>query len=370
MTIIVAFIAGKFCIKHSPKKIAIIFAVVFMISTAMWGYADSAAELALLMCVSITAAAVWAYNVNPVILSNWFPRKKGIVMGWATMGCPVAAGTTVYFYNFGAKLFGVKGSFVIYSIIVGVALIMVAFLLSDNPETVGCYPDNDQSMSKEDVEELLKKEQELRENSPWTTQRLLRTPKVWKIALCQGVLALFSGGIMSQLVPRMLEVGIPQGRAIALMLVSGISACIGSYLIGVFDAKVGAKKATMLVYFLAIAALILNLTGIELMIVISLIIIGVSVGGAANFTASICIEYWGRSGFANAFSVFMPIVQIMSAFGAVWFAQISARLGGYSASYIATIILLVITAIVFSSVNGNFVKECEEKFALEDQKNK
>ena len=67
-----------------------------------------------------------------------------------------------------------------------------------------------------------------------------------------------------------------------MMLASGLLALPGSYLCGVIDSKIGARKAAYTSYVFGILAMLLNLTGNTVCVWISLVCIGMVVGGAAT----------------------------------------------------------------------------------------
>ena len=90
------------------------------------------------------------------------------------------------------------------------------------------------------------------------------------IGLSLGIMELLSLGIMTNFVPRMMQVGyvsvaprrhgFPRFGVIFLMLaIACIAACFGSVGCGIMDAKLGPKKAIQITMIIAIIAIVLNL---------------------------------------------------------------------------------------------------------------
>ena len=205
-------------------------------------------------------------------------------------------------------------------------------------------------------------EKGINKESIWTTQKLLSTPQVWIHGLTLGVQLLFASGLMVQLFPRLLEIGFDPGMAGMMMLASGLLALPGSYLCGVIDSKIGARKAAYTSYVFGILAMLLNLTGNTVCVWISLVCIGMVVGGAANWPASLCIEEFGDS-FANGYGIIQPMIQVVGAVGPAFFAAFYGMTGSYKIPYICGAVLMFIGLIGFATLaKPGFAKKEEEKY--------
>ena len=147
-----------------------------------------------------------------------------------------------------------------------------------------------------------------------------------------------------------------------MMLASGLLALPGSYLCGVIDSKIGARKAAYTSYVFGILAMLLNLTGNTVCVWISLVCIGMVVGGAANWPASLCIEEFGDS-FANGYGIIQPMIQVVGAVGPAFFAAFYGMTGSYKIPYICGAVLMFIGLIGFATLaKPGFAKKEEEKY--------
>lgn len=368
-TVVGAFLVRGLTSKFSVKTLSIVWGIVFTASIALIGFVKEFWMVSVLITVISFTGSNWCYNLNPIIIANWFPRKKGVVMGIATIGIPAAAGLTTVIYNWSVNTFGMELAFMPYVALCALALLILVFWVKENPEEAGFNPDNDNTITKEEVAKMFEEGQKIKANSPWTVKRTLATKEVWVIALAMGVQLLFAGGIMSQMIPRLLELGNSVDKAISMMLFSAICACVGSYIMGFVDTKLGTRRAIQIVYIISVAAMLLNLTGNSIAVYASLVLVGCVVGGASNFSASLCASYWGRFNFASSYGIIQPIIQIIGAFAGVYMAQVAAHFGGYSASYIGLIILSIIGLVAFSLIkDGSFVQRREAQFESEDKK--
>ena len=144
------------------------------------------------------------------------------------------------------------------------------------------------------------------------------------------------------------------------MMASGLLAMPGSYLCGVIDSKIGARKAACTSYVFGIIAMAANLSGINIGVWASLVCIGMVVGGAANWPASLCIEEFGDS-FANGYGIIQPIIQLVGAVGPAFFALIAGATGSYRIPYMCGAVLMAAGLICFVMfAKPGFVKREEE----------
>lgn len=330
---------GRLAVKYSVKKLSIIALILYLIAMVGLGTASSLFMFGVCLVLSNGLSNGAGYQMAPVLISTWFPKKKGIIMGIVTMGIPLCSGMATMIYSAGYKVMGEFGGFLPYMIFTLIAMAVLIFGLSDRPEEKGFLPDN--GMKSDNPEEETEKKESI-----WTTAKLLRTPQVWVHGLTLGIQLLFAGGIMVQLFPRLLEIGFSEETAGLMMLVSGLLALPGSYISGVLDSKIGARKAACTTYVFGALAMVFNLTGNTVCIWISLVFIGMVVGGAANWPASLCIEEFGDS-FANGYGIIQPIIQVVGAIGPVFFASIAGMTGSYKLSYVGGAVLMVVGLLLF-----------------------
>lgn len=352
--IVAGFVLGKLSVKHSAKNLSIICFIIYAAVMFTLGATSNFTLFAVCLILANGISSGIGYQLSPVLISKWFPKRKGIIMGLVTMGIPLCSGVATMIYQSGYKAMGSVGGFLPFIIIAAVAFVVLVLFISDDPAKKGFVPDN--GVKGESTEEKVNKE------SIWTTQKLLATPQVWAHGITLGIQLLFASGLMVQLYPRLLEVGIDPGTAGMMMLASGLLALPGSYISGVIDSKIGARKAAYTSYIFGILAMLLNLTGNIALVWVSLVCIGMVVGGAANWPASLCIEEFGDS-FANGYGIIQPIIQTVGAIGPAFFALFYGMTGSYKIPYICGAVLMLVGMIGFKLfAKAGFVKEEEAKY--------
>lgn len=354
--IVAGFVLGKLSSKYSAKKLSLICFGIYVIVMLGLGATSNFMIFAVCLILANGISSGIGYQLSPVLISRWFPKRKGMIMGLVTMGIPLCSGVATMIYQAGYGVMGSIGGFLPFIVIAVAAAVILMVFLSDNPADKGFTPDNG-------IEVKGAKEEEINKDSIWTTAKLLRTPQVWVHGITLGTQLLFASGLMVQLFPRLLEIGFDPGTAGMMMLASGLLALPGSYLCGVLDTKIGARKAAYSSFLFGILAMVLNLTGTTVGVWISLVCIGMVVGGAANWPASLCIEEFGDS-FANGYGIIQPIIQVVGAIGPAFFAAFYGITGSYRIPYICGAVLMLVGMVSFKLfAKAGFVKAEEEKCA-------
>lgn len=347
-------ILGRMSVKYSVKKLSIVCFVIYAVVMLGLGASENFLLFAVCLTLANGISSGIGYQLAPVLIARWFPKKKGIIMGIVTMGIPLCSGVATMIYMSGYSAMGSIGGFLPFIVIAMIALVILLFGISDNPADKGFVPDNGEIVEGE-------KEQTVNKNSIWTTKKLLSTPQVWVHGIILGTQLLFASGLMVQLFPRLLEIGFAPDMAGKMMLASGLLALPGSYLCGVLDSKIGARKAALSSFIFAILAMVTNLTGTTIGVWISLVCIGMVVGGAANWPASLCIEEFGDS-FANGYGIIQPMIQCVGAVGPAFFALFYGITGSYRVPYICGAVLMLVGLVAFKVfAKEGFVKAEEQK---------
>lgn len=327
-----------------------------------------------LMCVVevllICSVITWVYGLNPILIARWFPHKKGIVMGIVTIAMPLGAGTISKIVSFIGNLWGLNYGCMFSAVLSVAALVLLVTFVKDYPEDAGYAPDNDRSLSSEEIARMQAEVKAQDARSPWTVARMIQVKETWIIGLTIGAAGLFGGGVMSTNFLFMLSIGYEASTAGNLMLFTALCGCVFSYLFGLLDAKKSPRIATMVVFVCAILSsvfcILAQRTGSLPLLIVGLALAGAVVGGAANFLTSLTAEYWGPANFARAYSVIYPINQIISSMGVLFITQISTNFGGYAASYSALLVLETLALLLFATVkDGRFVKKAEAKWNAE-----
>lgn len=345
ISVFAVIVLGVIIRKIGARNMAIIGLIVNIIVMFLRPHVATLFQYNLLFIINNICAQAIVYVSAGALTTSWFPRKKGLVMGWATMG---AAFSTVIASLVFSKLLGAGGltlPFYVWAIIPIVMLVIVLVFIRDNPEDRGYNPDNDKNMTPEMARQLLEEGKEYEKTSPWTLKKLFTTRYAWLTAVGTGPLLMISVGVMSSLVNRAVSIGFTTETAIITLSIVGIIGLVGSYVWGLIDTKFGTKTATILLYIWISIALILNLlAGVHLAFYyVSIAMLACFIGGSNNMPVSMIGTVFGRFDYSSAYRLIWPIVVIIQSLGFALVGALAAMMGN---SFGASYALLIVSAVI------------------------
>ncbi len=258
-----------------------------------------------------------------------------------------------------------------YPISIGcIALGIIGILfVRDTPFERGYYPDH---VSKEVYDEFYDTADDSdagEKDGGWTVKKLLTCGQVWIVALVTGVFQICSVGTMSQMINRTTNgFGFSITVAASIMSACAIVGVVGSFLIGVLDQKLGTKKAMIVFGCWYACALLFNFTDTMVGFWVSIVMIGIGIGGSANFTTSLPASVFGRQDLDKVNSVLFPIQGIITALTFAINGAVMNMTGGnirYAYAIDACLalvnVLLIIVFVKDHKYNRDWIAEQEAK---------
>lgn len=350
--IVGGFIFARLLLKVSTKKLSAIALLITGVLFAILGYCSNPiVYLIVFTAIQFIFAAV--QFAAPTLMAEWFPRKKGVALGWATIGAPLSTAALVPIFSALVGLWGVRVACLILGIAIVVYGIATIFWMKDKPQDVGAYPDN---MPPEVEAEVAKQanQETIMEADHYTIGMILKHPNTWLISIGFGMLWMVTSGIASQMVPRMMSVGYTSSEGLMFLTVSSIIAMPGSYFWGWLDSKIGTKITSVIYSVCYIVALVLLIfASSEALIWIACVFVGLGLGGLLNLIPSMVITAFGKDGFRQANSVITTIATIIRALAFyIMSALLTASGGSYTLPYLVFIGIEVVGAIVLLCIRG------------------
>lgn len=361
--LIISKFIGRF--KNVMNFSIILGAISMLLALGVMLIGAEHATLWLVVYFLVTAfITTWCTFTIGIVVGQWFPTRKGTVMGIATIAFPL---TNALLSNFAAKVYtiGTFKAFLPYWIVSIVCLILGAVFIKDFPEKCGCYRDNDKSMTPEIAKAMMETDIENKKTSVWTIGKTLKCRDFWFLVLPEGFLLASSVGMMTQLVPILNEHAdelASIGGYSTVMIGAAIIACIGSWLLGVIDTKIGTRKAIIIAVIFMIISGILGTFNSIFTLMAAVFALAVYEGAASNFTVSCSAQYWRREDYANVFSVVNPVVNIIQAAGPTIIAVVATFALGYRGSFLVTGIMGVVGLILILCVSPKHIKETDDKY--------
>lgn len=334
---------GQINLKIGARKTSAICMVLAGISYIGVGSSKTLTMYAVYLCIVTGSVMSGGYISGGTLVAKWFPKKKGIVMGYTTMGHNLASAFYVPIIAFLVNALGLQKGVMVPSLGVMLLGIIGLLMIKDTPQEKNLYPDN---VTKEEYEENYFVGDDEDHTGGWTTQKLLAERELWLSAITTGVFQLVTVGVMTQLVVRNMQLGFTQVQAISIMTILATIGVFGSWAFGFIDNKYSTKSSMLLFAIWYIIALSLNVLETKWSIMISIFMIGMAIGGSANFTTSLPAAVFGRHGFEKVNSVIFPIQGIITSLNFLLSGASIRLTGSLRGVYVVFICVLFINIIL------------------------
>ena len=346
LSIIAAAFFGWWCKKKGPKTLIFAGCVLGAISMFMWGRVETITTYALWYTICVIASSAYCQIGLASLIANWFPTKKGVAMGFVTVGSCMVGCTYIKSQQIMISKFSFEASFDLYAVAFVILAIVCLILVKNDPEMCGALPDNDTSLTKEKLDAMYKEGMMYRQTSPWTVKKLLMTKETWFVGIGGGILVMFTIGIMSNFISMCASAGIEVPKAVALMGVTSFVAIPASIIWGLIDEKIGTRKTcvVMFVYFIISVcfALVPNIGTMY----VAVVMFATVMGGSNNLAISMTAGLWGRYDFDSAWTVVFILNTLVRSFGFTIVGSLAAITGSFKATFIGLIICSAIGAVL------------------------
>lgn len=347
--VVLSLIAGVVIAKKNVKAPTAVLFVILGLLFALNGQARTMPVYIIAVVLSTAVAQTLNLVCTQQIMSNWFPKKKGIALGWATMGMPICSAVMVAVFE---AMFGIDIS-APYWLMLVICLIMAlvtGVFFKNYPEEAGAYPDNE-PVDPEDQKKTLEFLQSYK--SPWTVGKLFKTRQFWMLVILFGFLFMGLVATVAQLVPRFVSLGLSPNTGIMWLSIASIIGIPGSFVWGYIDQKIGTGKTNRIFCVCWAITMILSAVGMAIhsvpLTIVTVVLYACLNGGLGNMMPSMFISVFGRFDFAQANKVGMPLVICLRSLAMILVPTILTAAGadqamGFRNVFIVISVLSVIAA--------------------------
>ena len=305
-----------------------------------------------------------------ILVGQWFPTRKGVVMGIATLAFPIANGLLGPFASsvFAKGFPDIKGAFLPFFIVSVVGWIIGLIFIKDYPEECGAYRDNDKSLTPEIAKAIMDAEIENKKSSVWTYLHTIKCKEFWFGTINVALLLTCSIGLMSQsnaIINNYAQELSFIGGYTGVMAMIMIFGCVGSFVLGLLDQKLGTKKAMIISACLMIIGGVLGLFDNAIALLLAMIFVAIFMGASSNFGVSCAAQYWRREDFSRIFTLSSPIGSMISSASPVVIAALlfgETGYKGHSGAFTLVAVCGVIALVVMLLYSPAHIKAMDDKY--------
>lgn len=365
IALFIVVIFGGLAKKFGLKRVMVITMFAAGAATICYGNAPTVALYAVFLVAMVALINAFALTLGLSICTNWFPTKKGVIMGFTTIGMNLASALISQILNQLSSRSNIAVAITIMGCVIIIVGILTAIFIKDTPEKAGCYPDNDPEIAK-----LIQKEEKALEGSSEIGYgEALKNPKTWIFGIAYGFFGLATVGIMSQLAGYFMTVKhYSLQTSLNIITIAAVIGVVGSIIWGIVDQKVGTKKASILFGIWYSIGILLLLSSNNIIMVIGIVMLGAGIGGNGNFAPSMAALVYGRRDFPICYSVLNMIVGIVRSCSFVLLAILRSAFGGYTVPYVVFALIALAGGLMLIGVKvvaavGGMEKEIDEQAA-------
>lgn len=306
-------------------------AVLFSLSFVAMAFATSVLQVAL-ACLLLLAPGVCMVGVIPcaAMLVNWFERRQGFALGIAALGISCGGFFAPPLAAYLIKQLGWQQSMLVFAAIIALVLLPLAWaLVVSKPAELNQHPDG--------VAPALSAAQVVAGGSQGSMKELMVQKTFWNLTLAVGFLSLCSILLITYIVPMARERGV--SMEMSALLVSGYAGAslVGKFLLGWLGDKFDKRRVFILIQWLAIGGwLPMLLWGNVPALMLSVILVGLAVGGMTPMWSSLIAYYYGAGAFGRvkgAMTLAMLVCTVVP-------GPLGGMIYGYYNSYVASFWLL------------------------------
>lgn len=298
---------GIWAQKKSPKMQATILTLTAGIAYIIAGIAPFFPVYLICICLTFMGSSGRCWISYAKMMANWFPRKKGIAMGWATIGNSASSMLFIPIMSALIVIGGPKLSCTVLGSAMIILGILAQIILKDTPEECGRYPDNitPEQEREYSIPSVTAMNPENTFTGNWTTAGILKTKEFWIISICCALMSCGSSCSIIYSIVRLQEFGFARPTALLINSCFAALACVGSIIWGWIDQKIGTKTAMIIYGIIFATAFFLNIGAASMgynrpVMFISIFLFYWCIGGAAHWPVSLCASLFGRADFIKA----------------------------------------------------------------------
>jgi len=278
------------------------------------------------------------------LISNWFRDKIGAALGYAAIGLSFSGVIIPPIAVFLISNFTWRGAYLIFGIFVLVVCSYCAYkFIIDKPEDVNQHPDG-----KIDIDTS----EEVTKSETITFNEILSKRVFWILTIIFTLQLSANLGVYTHIPIYSQDLGFSPIQASWIFSVAAFNAALGKIIFGNLLDRLGAKKTILVSLFfhgLGIATLIFadNL----LLLLFSVIVMGLGLGGTIPLMNSTFAIAFGSSNFGKARGLVGPFMVPMQITAAPLSGWLYDTFGNYTLAFSINVVLCIVAGIVVLFLN-------------------
>ncbi len=345
---IFGFLAGWAIERFGPRKVMVSGA--FFAATALIGFSFMNSLSALYTFYFFNALGYLCAGPLPcqVLISNWFTRLRGRVMGIAYVGIGVGGAIVPWLVRWFRDAFGWRGALLTLALFVLIVLVLLAvFVVKRQPSDLGLEPDGDVTPSGN---------QALKPPTAVRLSQVFRTPAFWLLAAGSVLSISAVGGVVQNLPLFLADISKSSADAKSAAAVYPsivLFASIAGRLVTGYFADRFPKKYVMVAIFLIVAGSIpmLIMSGdYPMLLYVFAVCFGFGLGGDYMLVPLMTAECFGLAGLSRILGIIITSDSVGEAVMPWIVARVRENTGSYESGFMLLSVVALLGAFAILSI--------------------
>ena len=331
--------------RFSIRKVLTVGAVIYGLGLTLLSVVQSFYQFLFIYGALVSLGMVIFGNLSTSkLISNWFRDKIGAALGYAAIGLSFSGVIIPPIAVFLISNFTWRGAYLIFGIFVLVVCSYCAYkFIIDKPEDVNQHPDG-----KIDIDTP----EEVTKGETITFNEILSKRVFWILTIIFTLQLSANLGVYTHIPIYSQDLGFSPIQASWIFSVAAFNAALGKIIFGNLLDRLGAKKTILVSLFfhgLGIATLIFadNL----LLLLFSVIVMGLGLGGTIPLMNSTFAIAFGSSNFGKARGLVGPFMVPMQITAAPLSGWLYDTFGNYTLAFSINVVLCIVAGIVVLFLN-------------------
>lgn len=288
----------------------------------------------------------------PVVVANWFVRKRGRAMGIALAGTSVGGILLPMLLQWLIGSEGWRFAWMSLGIFLAViAIIPAALFIRRRPEDMGLLPDGEVPSDNKEATVSSRGWNSARGVSAgepvWGRKAALATSAFWLVSFAEALGMMAFGAVNMHRFPYLTDIGLPLAVAAGTVSVSAIFAGTGGLLWGLLAERIQPRYCLIFVMW-AQAASVLVLMSVQTvaMAYVFTAMWGLSMGGLIAVTSLVWAEYFGRISLGTIRGLSGPLRLLGNTSGPLLAGLIFDVTGTYKLAFIGMIAAFIVSSLL------------------------
>ncbi len=328
-------IAGKMNDRIGPKVIIVASGILLGIGYLLMSRLQALWQLYLLYGVLVGIGFSTHDVITLSTVARWFIRRRGMMSGIVKVGTGSGQFLVPLIATLLIAAYGWRNSYLIIGMVVLVIFVVVAQVLSRDPQGIGLFPDGDSNESCDNGNRS-------REESV-TLRAAARTGQFWIICIAEFAIFFCLLTVIVHIVPHAMDLELTPPTAVGVLSTIGFISMLGRIVIGTANDKIGGKRSLVICFILLLCSLFwLHVASEAWMLFLFAVIYGFAHGGFFTVMSPMIAEFFGTGSHGVLFGMVLASGTLGGAAGPLMAGRAFDVTGSYRIAFLVLTLLAVI----------------------------